>query len=111
MTEEEIIIGNRLIADFMGGDSTKSPCYLPDRLLYYNSSWDWLMPVVIKMASTPEYYVWCSEKYGDFGKFYMEGNPIGAFGIIPTQPCDVLLTMEILWKECVKFIEWHNKEI
>lgn len=59
MTQEEILEGNRLIAEFMGGINAP-PFYgvetwdIPNMngyqyVLFYDSSWDWLMPVVAKI--------------------------------------------------------------
>lgn len=73
MTEQEIIEGNRLIAEFMGGTTTTidtcanhGQMQIPEWafILYdfdtlklgaygYNSSWDWLMPVVEKIEKLP----------------------------------------------------------
>lgn len=58
MTTKEINEGNKLIAEFMGGklidiyyDIPNLPLavYNKDCLSYY-SSWDWLMPVCIKLG-------------------------------------------------------------
>lgn len=64
MTTEEIIRRNKVIAEFMGeeivinsqGDwrckhSEGRGLWLDERNLIYNSSWDWLMPVVEKIES------------------------------------------------------------
>jgi hypothetical protein len=69
MTQEEIIQGNKLIADFMGypecGLKNKDPYYYEMKHAYENgnmrdhASWDWLMPVYKKC-----YDVW-RENYKD----------------------------------------------
>lgn len=61
MTQKEIHANNCLIAEFMGGKTTISlgkniTWDLPNMpgyqwVLFYNSSWDWLMPVVEKIES------------------------------------------------------------
>lgn len=63
MTEEEILIGNRIIAPFMGGYERDMghgdiiwdhPHYMSplvckyDNDLKYHTSWEWIMPVWIK---------------------------------------------------------------
>lgn len=75
MSDEEILEGNKLIAEFMGGkyypNGGWSEWQFPDggkpSILYYNSSWDWIMPVVDKimmMQNNPD------EKIIDFIKWY-----------------------------------------
>jgi hypothetical protein len=58
MTQEEILKGNRLIADFMEVDYSGKFQYiarvgytvsLSEEHLQYNSSWDWLIPVFQKI--------------------------------------------------------------
>lgn len=65
MKEQEIIEGNKLIAEFMGASFHEdTPMILKKHVvspagnaikcadkLRYNSSWDWLMPVVEKIAN------------------------------------------------------------
>ena len=73
MTQEEILEGNKLIAEFMGGKEVdwfservimipysdeltihnyfgKAKGYMLDREIKYHSSWDWLMPVLDKIG-------------------------------------------------------------
>lgn len=75
MTNTEIVDNNRLIAEFMGGKigkggTNKNPAYInvpithPDgqtqkwtlaaKELRYNTSWDWLMPVIDKIKNECE---------------------------------------------------------
>lgn len=54
MTQEEIVEGNKLIAEFMGIDYDKTANISDGTSSYhenikYNSSWSWLMPVIEKM--------------------------------------------------------------
>ena len=59
MTEEEIIKGNKLIAEFMGlhfhkigwVDKYHIDGNYESIILDYNWSWDWLMPVIEKIES------------------------------------------------------------
>jgi hypothetical protein len=49
---QDIIEGNRLIAEFMGfygNPTTKKPITSIEKDSKYHSSWDWLMPVVEKI--------------------------------------------------------------
>ena len=127
MNAQEIIEGNKLIAEFvdlevlanphLGGVRPKSSNSTPVDLLktiyceidyvqesvypQFNSSWDWLMPVVIKMANTPEYQNYFSQE-----KLYFEGNPLMAFAT--SYKFDVNLTLESVFEEVVGFIKWYN---
>ena len=47
MNKEEIIEGNKLIAEFMGTKVKPDGYFIKDYL--YHSSWDWLMPVLRKI--------------------------------------------------------------
>jgi len=60
MTQEQILEGNKVIAEFMGKklptdeyvipiDGELNLCYWVDELRFH-SSWDWLMPVVRKIV-------------------------------------------------------------
>ena len=51
MSENEIIEGNRLIANFLGFEYNSQKTYLNQK---YHSSWDWLIPVVAKCSSHSE---------------------------------------------------------
>lgn len=48
LTEQEIIEGNNIIAEFYG-DISGITSY-PDEPLEFHSSWNWLMPVVEKIS-------------------------------------------------------------
>lgn len=50
MNDQEIIEGNKLIAEFMGmGEKFLPMDYEHENGVRYHSSWDWLMPVVEKI--------------------------------------------------------------
>ena len=127
MTTEEIIAGNKLIAEFLGweltprtlengwkfiwwerDDETRSNpkgrrqlCY--DTSLQYHSSWDWLMPVVEQFENDLNMVVVILNK---------------SCSIIPqgkTQSKSITkgyLTgetkIEGVWKAVVEFIKWYN---
>lgn len=117
MEKKEILEGNKLIAKFMDFEFLNKNDYakqvhcpseeldhMPDCNCYYHSSWDWLMPVLIKVVSMKEYY----EFRKGYMWPYMEGNLMACFSI--TQKHDTNLTFEIIYKEVIKFIKWYNKE-
>lgn len=87
---------NKLIAKFMG---YKTRCPYPEVALYltpyghtklkFHSSWDWLMPVAkkcYKKAEDMEAKEWCRS----------------------IQDCMTVFSMEHLYNELVRFIQWHN---
>ncbi len=115
MNEKEISEGNKLIAEFMGYEFTQTPdCGIlggnkftklpkksnePPFTVYhgwcppnYNSSWDWLMPVVEKIEI-------------DRCKFSIEKNKckIWAVGTFESDT-----TIKATWIAVIKFIEWYN---
>jgi len=70
MTEQEIIEGNKLIAEFMGdyrakykvsNDYTLANAML--KTLKYHSSWDWLMPVFKKIWESIDQFQYDDEPY------------------------------------------------
>lgn len=111
MKKQEILEGNRLIAEFM--NFTFEPWYGEDRLgdnktdteycydedgnvidkLFYNSSWDWLMSVVSKCLTI-------NEKELDEWEYYY------------TQIDDSFFVVEITetYAKVVNFIKWYNNE-
>lgn len=111
---------NQLIAEFMGltvNDNNVVICKESiishnERCLHgyniafakYNTSWDWLMPVVIKMVSMDKYYIF---RYGATAP-YLEGNPLCIFST--TEEYDVNFTLTSLYEEVIEFIKWYNKQ-
>lgn len=112
MTEQQIIEGNKLIAEFMGlWESEKGYLYNPQfergfkvDELQYDLSWDWLMPVVEKIEEL-NYDVnilggaWCIIK--DVDPDRSEGEEI-----IDTSG---LSKHQATYKACIEFIKWHNE--
>ena len=112
MSEQEIIEGNKLIAEFMGIRITKSKygcnhplvtCSYPDYSnLKYHSSWDWLMPVVSKIG----------KMYEDLVKNAYKTKTTISYDIDSTY-ADVIcrnVTIDIghLFERVVAFIKWYN---
>jgi hypothetical protein len=114
MTQEQVLEGNKLIACFVGykyNIGFKSYELKKDGVVVnsiglpllmtgfkYNSSWDWLMPVVEKIESiknSDDYEVDIFGKCCDIG---------GQFeGVCKTK-------IEGTYKAVVEFIKWHNKQ-
>jgi len=110
---------NKLIAEFMGDEYQNDICTGSDyhdnvwyreldksyyAILYYNSSWNWLMPTLIKMVSLNEYKEFVDKD--PYGHLYMEGDVLSAFST--TEAYDVNLSFESIYKEIVTFIKWYN---
>ena len=99
MTNENIIAGNKLIAEFMefekGANSHyavvlngQAVTYLPPQHMQFNSSWNWLMPVISKCESI------------DSKRIREEIGFRNIFGA----------NIEICWLACLAFIEWYNAQ-
>jgi hypothetical protein len=93
--------GNHLIAEFMKSDA-----------LFYESSWDNIMPVIRKINNLDKAtqfaifktYASCTVEKG--GKFYKDFSFSHAEYITPEQT-----DIEACWKLVVKFISWYNENI
>lgn len=130
MDANEIIEGNRLIAEFMGYDFiaenshfiVRESDYLEPYHHKFNSSWDWLMPVVEKIE-TLGYHVQigiatatagasntqCAviSKFTDFGHYDMYNKyfypPQYGWSSKSTK-------IESCWNACIEFIKWYNNQ-
>ena len=111
------IEGNKLIAEFMGvkeidgmrlienAPHIRATCYFTPDQLEYHTSWDWLMPVVEKIA-----------KLGFRVKTNF--NPIDNSVIIQeVGNSDNTLSMmyysspiEVVWLAVIQFITWYNQQ-
>lgn len=117
--DKEILEGNKLIVQFMGGivmtnntcDNYTKIC-LPDWAyrLYdfdtlrinsyeYNSSWDWLMPVVENIDSVL------------FGDTLIEGKwcQINTPSSLPIRHRGIS-KIEAVWLSVIEFIKWYNRQ-
>lgn len=148
MKQKEIETGNKLIAEFMGGKLYKSeshnhsfhtaPKKMPTEPVYslvignlkYNSSWDWLMPVVEKIGRIRHDNPYPKDlKKGEviidqltLGRnvfslhaFKWTGKwEIKTFyhAYDPDEPkmSDAKSYHEMIWKTVVDFIKWFNEK-
>lgn len=124
MEQQQIISGNRIIAEFMGGKFfTDTPTILEAHIvspsggavkcidkLKYHSSWDWLMPVVEKICATIIEGVrpFNSDQY-----VRIEIVPSGYVKIENLRDTPIFTNVSIegslikaTWKAVVKFIQW-----
>jgi len=115
MEKEEIITGNKLIADFMGvrikGAKGAYQYKVDDQMwaeegLRYNSNWNWLIPVMEKIGQ--EYNVRITWTYEGVEVTYIDRPDVrddtsiadfGGFGAITNT-----------WKCAGKFIIWWNQK-
>lgn len=85
MTKEEILLGNKLIAEFMADyDLKRNWSKVP---LLYNSSWDWLMPVVEKIKGMEKEYPIAIDSVTNIFIWYK---------------------INFVWIAVVEFIKWYN---
>ena len=94
---------NKLIAEFMRVDQVDVDTWLDkNEELNYNSSWDWLMPVVEKIESLS---IVCFEKNlqeeGDYQALFTKGNDIFICHYADT-------SIEATYKTVVEFIKQHK---
>ena len=110
---------NELIANFMGGVSGP-PFYTLDtwdipgmpgyqHVLHYDSSWDWLMPVLDKMHkdfNVSYLLAPCSGK-----RFYchLESERHDTFKYCKSTEADTLL--EATYNSIIEFINWWNENV
>ena len=122
MSEQEILEGNRLIADFMQVDYSgkeqfmwRPGAYIPftEKCLRYHLSWDWLMQVVEKIENLHEitngfgflFQIdnWSVNIKNLFtGEFVVHNNP---------KTCRLHSKFESVYKSTVEFIKWYNNQI
>lgn len=111
MTHEEIIEGNRLIAEFMGlphhydTDDNLMFEHCEDSLIYpqdlgYHTSWDWLMPVVEKIETLED---------GDAIVTIEMDNCQIVYGLDNAALFDTSDKIGNTYAAVVEFIKWYNQ--
>ena len=115
MTQEEILIGNKLIAEFEY--NSKDWNYLNAKLcifeshLKYHSSWDWLMKVVEKIASLEYEIVFEIKPNWEESTFSIydckHGNSLVDLDVDENYNPRSLI--EYVWIYIVDFIKWHSE--
>lgn len=123
MTNEEIIEGNKLIAEFMGGKFRKSKdkntlnkyfdlkdkgYFYYENEIRYHTSWDWIMPVLEKIEQIGciieiSYSLVCMCRICVIGKKHEK-----AFNIINDNNGG-LEPIIAIYKSVVEFIKWYNQ--
>ncbi len=114
----KIADGNRIIAEFMGAKIIPNQgeakiehfVFDDDRLaiwdLKYNSSWDWLMPVVNKIKELKHpIYLYQSHVQNTVEIFEMKNDHY-----IIRESDTMGEPIMVLWKAIVQFIKMHNKK-
>ena len=112
---------NKLIAEFIGwfyytksdhcntwaymdGKTTVfTQCYT-DKHLLYNSSWDWLVPIVHRIESINKEIL---KRYAK--TTYTTGESILIRFEKEKNRCFISLDINIIYKAVVEFIKWYNK--
>ena len=111
MDTKEIIEGNQLIAEFMGYDFiaenshfiVRESDYLEPYHHKFNSSWDWLMPVVEKI-DLMGFDVQISRISIKISRILENENPI-----ISLVCGDVSQKLDLCFLAVVEFIQWYNQ--
>ena len=132
MTEEQILEGNKLIAEFMGASEDNYPENIPNGVevwgnpmsiinigkYKYDTSWDWLMPVVEKIESLSfnvviGFNTYCgiikSQKLiNDKTPRFESVEVVRESNIIYTKSSDKKI--EGVFICILKFIKWYNEQ-
>jgi len=112
----DIIEGKTLIAEFMGKKEAIERTALLGGSGYggcrYDSSWDWLFPVIDKINGLgKEYHLAIFKTYVSVsvekgGKFYKDFSLAHSENISKEQT-----SLEAAYKVVVKFVKWYNKNL
>ena len=123
MNSTEIIEGNKLIAKFISNKISIEFGYLIDnewfepRQFKFNSSWNWLMPVVNKIEhlyedehSLPRFEI--NSHHCKFSVNHPRKYKSWIVGCYKTSPEKVKANtkIEAAWMVAVEFIKYHNKQ-
>lgn len=115
MEKEEVLKGNKLIAEFMGKNVNpidSKPVYELEHIyglmglndLKYNSSWDWLMPVIEKIAQ--DYDVRITWMPTALNVTYIDRPDTNDDEITSMGG---MTAIENTWHCAIRFIEFYNK--
>lgn len=117
MTDNKIVEGNKLIAEFMGW--SKSDYHnTPNKMyngaigihvdhLQYHTSWDWLMPVVEKIEDCR-----IVDDYGfsvNIDNWQVIIKSLLSGKIITSNLSGAKSKIEATWQAVVEFIKWYNQ--
>lgn len=112
------IEGNKLIAEFIGGITTDSKEWVNSEKklvgrLFYHSSWEWLMPVLIKIGEYkyPDKFPDGTYDYAHLRTFGMksdEGKYLVRINRSQLFQADKLI--DAAWEAAVDFIQWYNEQ-
>lgn len=114
MSEQEIIEGNKLIAEFMGWEISgpgfasgyENPhnayCHFED--LQFYSSWDWLMPVLTNIEKN--FWVTTTTRRGYSAVSIHQPQK----GYEKIARVDSENKLEATWSAIVEFIKWYNTQ-
>lgn len=107
-TEQEILDGNKLIAEFMGYPISKVELGFTSkeaktvmRRLEYHTSWDWLMPVVEKIEEFGYAIDICQNDCNIY-----ENNNSGNF----LKELNRRTKIEAVYAASIEFIKWHKEK-
>ncbi len=127
--EQEIIEGNKLIAEFMGAEvdnrglgeaawltapKKKTSNWIPIDALQYHSSWDWLMGVVEKIESLGFFTLVATSRMGGY-KYYMNiATGVGIVNETMDNPSKFMgqsdSKIDAVYKTVIEFIKWYNNQ-
>lgn len=119
MKEQEIIEGNRLIAEFMKRDGAFDT---RDKIYHYDSSWDWLMTVIDKIHDIDEglctkrnYHVIISKRsveiiynWNNYTKPIIDDLSPHLESSKEYRYIFFNSKIEAVWTAIVEFIKWYN---
>lgn len=122
--EQDVLKGNKIIAEFMGEtpstENNGNPAFFyiekgnSFSLVQYHSSWDWLMPVWIKVM------LWYRAEFGlmtstfkiDHAGIYIKSTNNSAFksAYLFTREITEEEIKKAVFETLVAFINWYNKQ-
>ena len=106
MEQEQILKGNKLIAEFMNFETSDAEIYTD-----YSISWNWLMPVVekIRKIQLPKpSMIPISVVINNYGCVISDGCWFST-EIVSCTKTKNTDSLKLTYQAVVKFIEWYNK--